>query len=91
MSAAEYAALAAVCFAFAIGALLGHATGYARRGDVERRRQHAALTGGPKYRRGITTYTVETPSGIFYQGPHKPSAEAFADKYGGVVNVVSSK
>ena len=37
-----------VKIAFAIGALLGHAAGYARRGDVERRRQAAALTGAPR-------------------------------------------
>lgn len=51
MSAAEYAIVAAVLFAFALGIFAGHAAGYARRGDVERRRQVAALTGGPNYRR----------------------------------------
>ena len=48
MSPAEYALLATALIAFAIGLMLGHAAGYARRGDVERRRQIAALTGGPK-------------------------------------------
>lgn len=51
MSAAEYATLAAILFTFAIGMMLGHAAGYARRGDVERRRQLAALNGGPRYSR----------------------------------------
>ena len=59
MSAAEYAAAAAVCFTFAIGLMLGHAAGYARRGDVERRRQAAALTGGPKYRRATRVGSPE--------------------------------
>ena len=51
MSAAEYAIIAAVLFALSIGIMLGHAAGYARRGDVERRRAAAAMTSGPKYRR----------------------------------------
>ena len=36
---------------FALGVFAGHAAGYARAKDVERRRQQAALTGGPSYRR----------------------------------------
>ena len=48
MSPSEYAAVAAVLFSFSLGSFIGHAIGYARRGDVERRRQIAALTGGPK-------------------------------------------
>lgn len=49
MSALEIVGV--VLIAWAIGVFVGHAAGYARRGDVERRRQAAALTGGPKYRR----------------------------------------
>ncbi len=53
MSAAEYAIVAAVMFAFAIGIFIGHAAGYGRAKDVERRRQEAAITGGPKYARAF--------------------------------------
>ena len=82
MSPAEYALLATALISFGVGSFAGHAAGYARRGDVERRRQIAALTGGPKYAR---TYDVHAPSGLFFHGPDKASAEAFASKYGGVV------
>ena len=51
MSEAEYAIIAAVLFAFAIGIMLGHAAGYGRAKDLERRRAAAAMTSGPKYRR----------------------------------------
>lgn len=47
----DYLVLALVLFALAIGIMLGHAAGYARRGDVERRRAAAAMTSGPRYRR----------------------------------------
>lgn len=49
MSAAEI--IGVVLIAFAIGIMLGHAAGYARRGDVERKRQIAAMNGGPRYAR----------------------------------------
>lgn len=43
--------LAALCIVSALSMFAGHAAGYARRGDVERRRAEAARTGGPRYRR----------------------------------------
>ena len=42
-------ALAAVCFAFAIGIMLGHAAGYMRAEDVARRRAARAMTSGPRH------------------------------------------
>lgn len=49
MSAAEYAIAAAVLISFSLGTFAGHAAGYARRGDVERRRAIRAMTSGPRY------------------------------------------
>lgn len=46
-----YQILGLVLIAWAIGVFVGHAFGYARAKDVERRRQIAALTGGPQYAR----------------------------------------
>lgn len=43
--------LGLVLIAWAIGVFVGHAFGYARAKDVERRRQIAALNGGPRYAR----------------------------------------
>ena len=79
----DYLVLALVLIAFAIGIMLGHAAGYARRGDVERRRQEAARTGGPKYRRG--GFRVDAPSGLYIETPSRESAEAFASRFGGDV------
>lgn len=45
------AVLAIAIVMLSLGIFAGHAAGYARAKDVERRRQAAALTGGPKYRR----------------------------------------
>ena len=43
--------LGVVVIAFAIGIMLGHAAGYGRRGDVERRRAARAMASGPNYQR----------------------------------------
>lgn len=43
--------LGLVLIAWAIGVFIGHAFGYARAKDVERRRRVAALNGGPRYAR----------------------------------------
>lgn len=49
MTAAEYALVATALIAFAIGLMLGHAAGYARAKDLERRRAIRAMTSGLKY------------------------------------------
>lgn len=47
----SYSILALALVMFSLGIFAGHAAGYARRGDVERRRQRAAINGGPRYSR----------------------------------------
>lgn len=49
MTAAEYAIIAAVLFALAIGIMLGHAAGYMRAEDVARRRAARAMTSSPRH------------------------------------------
>ena len=46
-----YLFLGMVLISFSIGIMLGHAAGYGRRGDVERRRAARAMASGPKYQR----------------------------------------
>lgn len=44
-----YLVAAIALAALALGIFAGHAAGYARAKDVERRRAQAAITGGPSY------------------------------------------
>lgn len=53
----ELIALALVMFS--LGALVGHAAGYARRGDVEHARRMAAVNGGPRYVRSSDVGAAE--------------------------------
>lgn len=80
-----FASIAIACIAFAAGSLIGHAAGYYRRGEVERRRLISAIVGGPKYARRETVYDVKAPNGLWFHGPDLASAQAFADKYGGAI------
>ena len=46
-----YFFLGMVLISFSIGMMLGHAAGYGRRGDIERRRAARALASDPKCQR----------------------------------------